>query len=47
MQGYSLVDPQNLIREIYNRTVTSKILYLENYPLYGICLNMHQVKICI
>ena len=31
----SLVDPRNLIREIYRGEITSKIFFLENYPLYG------------
>ena len=29
----SLVDPRNLIREIYNGEITSKFFCLENYPL--------------
>ena len=32
----SLVDPRNLIREICRGEITSKVLCLENYPLYGI-----------
>ena len=31
----SLVDPRNLIRETYHGEITSKILSLKNYPLYG------------
>ena len=31
----SLVDPQNLIREMYRGEITSKIFSLENYPLYS------------
>ena len=32
----SLVDPQNLIREIYCGEITLKFFSLENYKLYGI-----------
>ena len=31
----SLVDPQNLIDEMYRGEITLKIFCLENYPLYG------------
>ena len=31
----SLVDPRNLIREMYRGEITSKIFFLKNYPLYG------------
>ena len=37
----SLVDPQNLICEIYRGEITSKIFCLKNYPLYGIIILMH------
>ena len=31
----SLVDPLNLIREMYCGEITSKMFFLENYPLCG------------
>ena len=34
----SLVDPRNLIRDMYHLTVTSKIFSLENYLIYSIHL---------
>ena len=34
----SLVDPWNLIREIYHGEIISKIFCLENYTLYGVQL---------
>ena len=31
----SLVDPRNLTREMFCEEISSKIFFLENYPLYG------------
>ena len=41
----SLVDPRNLIHEIYHGEITLIIFCLKNYPLYGIIILMHAVII--
>ena len=40
----SLVNPQNLIRKIYHGEITSKIFFLENYPLYDINICNYMVQ---
>ena len=49
MQWYNVVDPRNLIREMYHWAVTLKNFSLENYLLYGIRpnLSLYNMKVTL